>query len=319
MRYATPISLVAAIIWPVLVGCAEVSKKMDATWHEKCGWKAEDYFDDPQVIALCRAIEANDIAEIDRLVAAGADVNAQGKGKMTPLLWAYPDNKLERFTRLLEHGADPNVVVESDFNTHGGMRPGDSVTHMACKTDFPGYFEAVFKLGGDPNLIKNGLVSNETPLFALIKGSAHNKLEKIKVLIDKGADLSHVDGGGLTPTMTAVGWGGQYSIALMLLKAGANHMNYQPRSNTRLIHVVLAEEQRRKSTWTPEQKADYNKLLDWLAQHGESIEQAKADRARWKSWSLTTGEYRRNMDAEIASRKAKEAREKAAVEKADPK
>jgi hypothetical protein len=49
------------------------------------------------VIALCKATEANDIAEIDRLVAAGADVNAQGEGNMTPLLWAYPDNKLERF------------------------------------------------------------------------------------------------------------------------------------------------------------------------------------------------------------------------------
>jgi hypothetical protein len=62
-----------------------------ATVHQRCGWKAEDYFTDPKVIALCHAIEANDLAEMERLVKAGADVNAQGKDKMTPLLWAFPD------------------------------------------------------------------------------------------------------------------------------------------------------------------------------------------------------------------------------------
>jgi hypothetical protein len=141
-----------ALPWPFLVGCAEAKKQVASTWHQKCSWRAADYFDDPKVIALCRAIESNDIAEIDRLVAAGADVNAQGKGKMTPLLWAYPDNRLERFKRLLEHGANPNVAIESDFNTRGGMRAGDSVTYLACKTSFLGYFEAVFSHGGDPNL-----------------------------------------------------------------------------------------------------------------------------------------------------------------------
>ncbi len=136
-----------ACIVTLLVGCGELAKVVESTSHQKYGWKAEDYFDDPQVIALCNAIETNDLKELDRLVAAGADVNSEGKGKMTPLLWAFPDNKLERFKKLLELGADPNVVIESDFDTRGGMSAGDSVTHMACKTEFPGYFEAVFKHG----------------------------------------------------------------------------------------------------------------------------------------------------------------------------
>ena len=111
-----------------IIGCGE------RTFHEKAGWKAEDYFDDPQVIALCKAIEANDLEEMKQLIDAGADVNAKGKGNMTPLLWALPDNQLERFKMLLEHGADSNVIIESDFNTRGGMRAGDSVTHMVFKT-----------------------------------------------------------------------------------------------------------------------------------------------------------------------------------------
>jgi hypothetical protein len=104
----------AAIVL-LLAGCSGSSQL-------KGKWKADDYFTDPQVIALCHAIEANDLDEIDRLVAAGANVNALGKGNMTPLLCAFPDNKLARFRRLLEHGANPNVVVESDFGTIGNSR-----------------------------------------------------------------------------------------------------------------------------------------------------------------------------------------------------
>jgi hypothetical protein len=34
-------------------------------------------------------------------------VNAKGKGNMTPLLWAYFDDRPQRLLLLLEHGADP--------------------------------------------------------------------------------------------------------------------------------------------------------------------------------------------------------------------
>ena len=93
MRIVSSICLAVVLVFLPLAGCTEVSRVVGSTWHEKCGWKAKDYFDDPQVIALCQAIEANDLKEIDRLVAAGANVNAKGKGNMTPLLWAYPDNQ----------------------------------------------------------------------------------------------------------------------------------------------------------------------------------------------------------------------------------
>jgi len=128
------------------------------------------------------------------------------------------------------------------------------------------------------------------------------------VLLDKGADINHVSASGTTPTMLALGWGGGYGLALMLLEAGADHTIYKPMSNSRLVHMVLAEK-RRSELWTDQQQADYERLLQWLDDKGESIEEATADRARWKSWSHTTGEYRQKMDAEIAAR---EAREKAA-------
>ena len=150
-------------------GCGVVSLLLGTTTHQRSGWKAEDFFTEPKVIALCHAIEANDLAEMDRLVRAGADVNAQGKHKMTPLLWAFPDNNLPRFKWMLEHGANPNVVVEDEFNTRQNIARGDSVTQLACESSFPGYFETVFDHGGDPNLRRAAAVgASSTPLHTVI-------------------------------------------------------------------------------------------------------------------------------------------------------
>ena len=294
-----------AVIVSGIAGCGLVNELPGRSLHQRCGWKAEVYFTDPQVIALCRAIEANDLGEMERLVKAGADVNAQGKDKMTPLLWAFPDNHLPRFKWLLEHGANPNVVVEGEFNTRQRITRGDSVTHMACDTSFPGYFEAVFDHGGDPHIRHTGpLGFHETPLFAVLTGATANKAEKIKRLIELGADMNALSNGG-TPVMQAVTWGAQYDIAIMMLDAGANLRTYGESESQRLIHIV-AKEERRLGEYTPEQRTGFHELVKWLEDHGESYEEAKADIARWDSWSRTTGEFRKKMDAEIAERKARE-------------
>jgi hypothetical protein len=301
MRSTAPLMAVALCL--PAVGCNTMNLLPERTTHQRCGWKAEDYFTDPKVIALCKAIEANDLAEIERLVKAGADVNAQGKDKMTPLLWAFPDNHLPRFKWLLEHGANPNVVVEGEFNTRQSISRGDSVTLMACKTSHPGYFEAVFDNGGDPNIRHTGpLGFSQTPLFAVITRGGGDKVAKVRRLIDLGADMNALSN-GKTAVMQAVSWFGQYEIALMMLEAGADFRTYDESEIQRLIHIVVGQE-RRLNEQAPEQQAKFHELVKWLEDHGESYEAAKADIARWDSWSGAT--FRKRMDAEIAERKARE-------------
>ena len=48
--------------------------------------------------------------------------------------------------------------------------------------------------------------------------------------------------------------------------------------------------------------------VDWLEAHGESSAQAVLDIVRWKSWSNSPRVYRRNINAEIAARKARKAK-----------
>jgi ankyrin repeat protein len=304
---------IAALIACSAPGCDALSVLPSRTFHQRYGWKAEDYFSDPKVIALCKAIEANDLAEMDRLVKAGAEVNAQGKDKMTPLLWAFPDNRLPRFQWLLEHGANPNVIVESDFGTKGNISAGESVTHMACETHFAGYFDAVFDHGGDPNLRQTGASGRgATPLFSVILAGGRNRAEKVKRLIAAGADMNALSGGS-TPPMKAAGWFKQNDLVLIMLEAGADFRKYDRKDRDRLIHRVVSQEFGTVGlkALTPQMQADRAAVIKWLEDRGESYEKAKADIARWDSWGRTSGEYDRKMAAEIAERKA---REKAASE-----
>jgi hypothetical protein len=326
--------LVAIVVNAALIGCGGQSAAIKSSWHEKFDWKAEDYFDDPKVVALCKAIAANNLGEIARLISDGAHVNAKGKGNMTPLLWAFPDNKLDRFKRLLELGADPNITVESEFNTHGGISPGDSVTHLAAATSFPGYLEAVFRFKANPNLVrKSKLGSRDTPIFTVITGRCPDKIEGIKLLVTKGADLNYLNGGGVTPTMEAASRG-FYNLALVLLESGADPHIYQSNGLMKLTHVLYREESRLPYS-APQQKADYHKLVHWLDKHGESIEQARSDEKRWESWGAYGSEKKAKLmeaerksrlareaskvDAETAAHKAKETGKKAAATISDPK
>lgn len=300
--------LVAPALLP-LMGCSEANRSWSGSWYDKFDWHAEDYFDDPKVVALCEAIEKEDLAEIDRLVADGADVNAVGKGKMTPLLWAFPENKPEVFKRILEHGANPNVYVEDDFGTQmSGIVPGDSVTHLAAETWFPNYFKYVMQHGGDPNLVDPQY--NETPLFSVIKGHCTNKPEAVQLLIDAGADLNDARSGA-TPAMAAVSWFGQYGLALQLLEAKADHKIYRPDSNQQLVHLVVRE-QRRKPYWSVQQKDDYDRLVAWLKARGVSFEKAQADNARWKEQGkLLPAQIRAAREREVKERIRREEAEKA--------
>lgn len=282
-------------------------------WHAKMGWKASDYFEDPQVIALCEAIEKNDIQEVDRLVDAGADVNAKGKGNMTPLMWAFPDNQIKRFKHLLQLGANPNVVTESDFGVSNGFHAGDSVTHMAARTAFPGYFEAVMENGGDPNLLDKK--EQSTLLHAVISAGVPDAKDRVQILIDKGADLDALDQNGTPPVRYAVGWFRQFDIALQLLKAGADPNVYQPRSNSKLIHAVVGAERNLK-LMSEGQRRHFKALLTWLEDHGEDSEAARKDKERWSSW-IPPSEYRRRMDLEIAERKARESKKDGKANEAD--
>ena len=77
------------------------------------------YFADKQVQQLCRAINFGNLDEMRRLIKQGVDVNTQGDGGITPLIWAFARNNPEAFRLLLENKADPDLRLTDRIHMHG--------------------------------------------------------------------------------------------------------------------------------------------------------------------------------------------------------
>ncbi|EMI45393.1 Ankyrin repeat-like protein, partial [Rhodopirellula sp. SWK7] len=189
------------------------------TFHQAVDWKAEDFFNDSAVIELCKAIEANDLAKMKRLIAEGVDVNAIGEGGVTPLLWAFVDNQPERFVLLLEKGADPNVRLTSDLGHPNAFRAGDTVMHLAARSRFPDHFLLVMKHGGDPTIRGR---HGDTVIHELIKAGVPNPVPRIEAAVRGGADIDAFNRSGYTPIQQSITRFSQLKLATELMRLGAD-------------------------------------------------------------------------------------------------
>jgi hypothetical protein len=243
------------------------------------GWSAEMFFDDPLVIRLYNATVAKDIDEMRRLIAAGADVNAVGEEGMTLLYVAFYVNDDPRpFGVLLDHGADPNVVCSlRDPGPKGDFRvlamQGNAVVHLASRGPYNRHFKNIFEHGGDPNLpCLDPLLGPDSPWHTWAHGP--DAIERLQVMIDNGADLNSFDSDGKTYIQQRLEQPAEQTckLVLMTLKAGADwrSINNVPGSY-HAIHLLAANEEgfRKLSL------KDYDELVAWLEEHGESLEDAK--------------------------------------------
>lgn len=92
------------------------------------------------------------LAAMDRLVAGGADVNANPY-RGTPLLWAVYSDRVDAARWLLDHGADPNL--RHDF---GGAEHGHQATalHLAAQFGSLGCLEVLLSAGADRTIRDGG-------------------------------------------------------------------------------------------------------------------------------------------------------------------
>lgn len=302
-------SFLMAWCWIAILcfGCGELPSKVvnnmltDRSFHQKFGWKAEDFFDDPKVIALCRAIEENDLKMIDRLIQEGANVNACGKGNMTPLMWAFPDDKLERFSKLLDSGANPNVKFTSNLGVPSAFAIGNSVTTQAAKSRFRGYFAAVMAHGGDANITDGfGMPLIHIVILAMLPDAK----ERCQIVLEAGGDIDVAFDGG-TPAMQAIATAGQYDLALYLYNQGADPMAYREDELQQAIHMIVRRESEIERLKQSDQKA-FQELRQYLVEHGADAKAAREDLQRWATFSRIPSVYAQQWKKEVAARRAKE-------------
>ena len=171
------------------------------------------FFSDPQVLALVEAVDREDLPEIDRLVAAGVDVNADGphfkapdRLHMTPLLWAINHKEKAAFKRLLEHGADPSQTVV-------GFGRCSVMVHAAVDDD-PDWLRMILERRRYSRMPTTpwGTTALENAILA-------RRLDNVKLLTQEGADINHRSGAGGTPAMAAAS-SSSFEGAYYLIEAG---------------------------------------------------------------------------------------------------
>ena len=95
-----------------------------------------DYFTDDRAIDLCWAAQEGDISELQRLIESGVDINVQGDGGVSALLFALSSNQLAAFEWLLKNGADPDASLTDVVRMNKGsglIFEGESVLFMTSR------------------------------------------------------------------------------------------------------------------------------------------------------------------------------------------
>ena len=89
---------------------------------------------------LFDAVKSGDLAEVERLLNAGADIEARDRWGNTPLHYACINGHTEVARMLLDHGAD--VGARDQW--------GDTPLHLACEWCAYNTIEILIERGADP-------------------------------------------------------------------------------------------------------------------------------------------------------------------------
>ncbi|HSI02431.1 MAG TPA: ankyrin repeat domain-containing protein [Reyranella sp.] len=138
--------------------------------------------------ALIDATARNDIEAARRLIANGANVNAQDENRDSAFLLAGADGRLEILTLILAAGADL-----ASTNRYGGTALIPACHHGHVET-----VRELLKTAIDVNHV-NRLGWTALLEVAILGDGSDRYVEIARLLIARGADVNLADGQGVTP------------------------------------------------------------------------------------------------------------------------
>jgi ankyrin repeat protein len=207
-------------------------------------------FPNASVRALAKAAGDGDVKKVEQLVNGGVSVNSRGAQGATPLFWAM--HNLDGFKKLLELGADPNVVYAD----------GNSVMKAAVVMKDRGILKAALEHGGNPNLVSSDSFGY-TPIFDAMSAG----LDVVDMLLSAGADINAKGKFGATPVLVAAGRG-DYEMVYRLLERGADYRLKDARGVDLAAAVSKNVGRLRSGTkWAKWQE----KVIEWLQAKGVEI------------------------------------------------
>jgi ankyrin repeat protein len=191
--------------------------------------------------ALHAAAEREDVALVQQLIAAGANVKAQNRYGVAPLSVAASTGNAAVITALLAAGADPNTTAGQ----------GETALMAAARTGHVNAIAALLSRGAAVNARETW--RNQTALmWAAVEGHA----DAIAELLRAGADVKARSIGDFTALMFAVR-GGHVEAARRLLAGGADVGDAAP-DGTRVLTMAIVNAHYELAALLLEKGADPN-------------------------------------------------------------
>ena len=145
-RWSNATALAVAVVAAIAIGLAHRA----GLWSFG-GVKASEYFSDPLVIRLAKAVAEGDAEKIDASVMQGADVNATGKKGYSLLTWAMLNSNPRGFEILLDHGADPFRPAWDRPQSHSVSEKPPFVAKLCVGAKRSDNLQALLRRGMDAN------------------------------------------------------------------------------------------------------------------------------------------------------------------------
>ncbi|MGC4050273.1 MAG: ankyrin repeat domain-containing protein [Paludibaculum sp.] len=155
--------------------------------------------------ALFEAAERGAVDEMERLIAAGANVNARLDGDGSPLIAAARNGHDRAVEALLNRGADANLGVEGD----------GSPLIMAARRGHLSTVRLLLDRGAD---VRKPVPGDGNPLIMAARGG---HLEVVEYLLSRGADIEQVVPGDENALIEASA-SGHLAVVKFLVGKGAN-------------------------------------------------------------------------------------------------
>jgi hypothetical protein len=250
---------------------------------------AENVFESPDVVAICKAIERYDYKTMDALKGK-ININTIGKQGITLLVWAYYSKDILSFQKIISSGANPSIRyidVSEEYASRSIniMSPGSTFfsrlpiiknTLSGYHPDYIDYPNICFNLmlvyGANPN--EYNPYSGESVLYSACKET--NSEEMVKSLIRFGADVNFQTDEyemKMSPLLAAR----TSQITMLLLKAGAD-FNIKNSQGKNLAFKLLEIEDCAFINSHPvsnEWKNEWKNVKEFLINHGVNFDDEK--------------------------------------------
>lgn len=222
-------------------------------------------------VNIWKAVENDDLVAIASYARSGGDLDAGATlYAKTPLVHAFKLGKKDSYETLLDVGANPNTLLSD----------GMSVLHYAATDSDSFWIEKALAAKGDPNLVNtNASQAKQGSLMWYAIGA--RRIDNVKILLDKGADLNAY----IHHQYTALSYAFElpdFDIALFLLQKNADYLKPSHQYSS-AIYCLQSKLRLSKIGSYPDKRKEIAQIVELLKADGFDPEKAIWDGAT-NSW-----------------------------------